>query len=130
MTEEFLYLIMLSGIFYFKEDQGEIAEKIQRTVDANQNIFISINDALFITQDYDEIEKLKLGFDQVYSGFALGGSTAAQKFSVPALRLVLRDGAAVLLDRGSARKLKELGKLASGLLSRPLEVELPGAIMN
>jgi hypothetical protein len=73
---------------------------------------------------------LKLGFDQVYSGFALGGSTAAQKFSVPALRLVLRDGAAVLLDRGSARRLKELGKLASELLSRPLEVEMPGAIMN
>jgi len=46
------------------------------------------------------------------------------------LRLVLRDGAAVLLDRGSARRLKELGKLASELLSRPLEVEMPGAIMN
>jgi hypothetical protein len=40
--------------------------------------------------------------------------------------MVLRDGAAVLLDRGSARKLKELGKLASELLSRPLEIEMPG----
>lgn len=58
MTEEFLYLIMLSSIFYFKEDQGEIAETIQRTVDANQNIFASISNAVFITQDYTEIERL------------------------------------------------------------------------
>jgi hypothetical protein len=90
----------------------------------------SLYRSIVLSAAYDEIEKLKLGFDQVYSGFALGGSTAAQKFSVPALRLVLRDGAAVLLDRGSARRLKELGKLASELLSRPLEVEMPGAIMN
>jgi hypothetical protein len=45
---------------------------------------------------------------------------------VPALRMVLRDGAAVLLDRGSVRKLRELGKLASELLSRPLEIEVSG----
>jgi hypothetical protein len=45
---------------------------------------------------------------------------------VPALRMVLRDGAAVLLDRGSARRLKELGKLVSELLSRPLELDMAG----
>ncbi|HEY1233228.1 MAG TPA: hypothetical protein VGH22_07600 [Candidatus Binatia bacterium] len=86
----------------------------------------SLYRSIVLSASYDEIDRLKLGFDEVYSGFALGGSTAAQKFSVPALRMVLRDGAAVLLDRGSARKLKELGKLASDLLSRPLEIELPG----
>jgi len=86
----------------------------------------SLYRSIVLSASYDEIDKFKLGFDQVYSGFALGGSTAAQKFSVPALRMVLRDGAAVLLDRGSVRKLRELGKLASELLYRPLEIELAG----
>ena len=86
----------------------------------------SLYRSIVLSASYGEIDKFKLGFDQVYSGFALGGSTAAQKFSVPALRMVLRDGAAVLLDRGSVRKLKELGELASELLSRPLEIELAG----
>jgi hypothetical protein len=86
----------------------------------------SLYRSIVLSASYDEIDKFKLGFDQVYSGFTLGGSTAAQKFSVPALRMVLRDGAAVLLDRGSVRKLKELGELASELLSRPLEIELAG----
>ena len=86
----------------------------------------SLYRSIVLSASYDEIDKFKLGFDQVYSGFALGGSTTAQKFSVPALRMVLRDGAAVLLDRGSVRKLKELGKLASELLSRPLEIEVSG----
>lgn len=86
----------------------------------------SLYRSIVLSASYDEIDKFKLGFDQVYSGFALGGSTAAQKFSVPALRMILRDGAAVLLDRGSVRKLKELGRLASELLSRPLEIEVPG----
>jgi hypothetical protein len=86
----------------------------------------SLYRSIVLSASYDEIDKFKLGFDQVYSGFTLGGSTAAQKFSVPALRMVLRDVAAVLLDRGSVRKLKELGELASELLSRPLEIELAG----
>ena len=86
----------------------------------------SLYRSIVLSASYDEIDKFKLGFDQVYSGFALGGSTAAQKFSVPALRMVLRDGAAILLDRGSVRKLRELGKLASELLSRPLEIEVSG----
>jgi hypothetical protein len=86
----------------------------------------SLYRSIVLSASYDEIDKFKLGFDQVYSGFALGGSTAAQKFSVPALRMVWRDGAAVLLDRGSVRKLKELGELARELLSRPLEIELAG----
>src|ERR1043165_9685878 len=86
----------------------------------------SLYRSIVLNASYDEIDRLKLGYDEVYSGFALGGSTAAQKFSVPALRMVLRDGAAVLLDRGSARKLKELGKLASELLSRPLELDMAG----
>ena len=55
---------------------------------------------------------------------------ATFKFTVERVRntarMVLRDGAAVLLDRGSARRLKELGKLVSELLSRPLELDMAG----
>lgn len=64
-----------------------------------------------------------LGVDQVYSGFAVGGSTAAQSFPVPALRIVLQNGQNVLLDRGSFAKLLDLGKLVSERLNKPLEIE-------
>jgi hypothetical protein len=100
----------------------EIDSRARQVILRRHSLYRSIT----LRASYDEIDKFKLGFDQVYSGFALGGSTAAQKFLVPALRMVLRDGAAVLLDRGSVRKLRELGKLASELLSRPLEIELVG----
>ncbi|HEX5607180.1 MAG TPA: hypothetical protein VFY96_11725 [Candidatus Binatia bacterium] len=100
----------------------EVDSRARRVILRRYSLYRSI----VLSASYDEIDKFKLGFDQVYSGFALGGSTAAQKFSVPALRMILRDGAAVLLDRGSVRKLKELGRLASELLSRPLEIEVPG----
>jgi hypothetical protein len=100
----------------------EVDSRARRVILRRYSLYRSI----VLSASYDEIDKFKLGFDQVYSGFALGGSTAAQKFSVPALRMILRDGAAVLLDRGSARKLKELGRLASELLSRPLEIEAAG----
>jgi hypothetical protein len=71
----------------------------------------------------EEINKIKLGFDQVYSGFALGGSTAAEKFPVPALRIVLTTGESVLLDRGSFRKLAELGKLMGERVAKPFEID-------
>jgi hypothetical protein len=100
----------------------EIDSRARQVILRRHSLYRSIT----LRASYDEIDKFKLGFDQVYSGFALGGSTAAQKFSVPALRMVLRDGAAVLLDRGSVRKLRELGELASELLSRPLEIDLAG----
>jgi hypothetical protein len=99
----------------------EIDSRARRVILRRHSLYRSI----ILSASYDEIDKFKLGFDQVYSGFALGGSTATQKFSVPALRMILRDGAAVLLDRGSVRKLKELGRLASELLSRPLEIDMP-----
>jgi hypothetical protein len=117
--------LILFAIAFFLVTQQRVIEVNSR---ARQVILRrhSLYRSIVLNASYDEIDRLKLGYDEVYSGFALGGSTAAQKFSVPALRMVLRDGAAVLLDRGSARKLKELGKLASELLSRPLEIEIPG----
>jgi hypothetical protein len=76
-----------------------------------------------LAADYSEITKLRLAVDQVYSGFAVAGSSAAESFPVPALRLILAGGQTVLLDRGSLRKLKNLGERIAARLLRPLEVD-------
>jgi len=76
-----------------------------------------------LSASYEEIVDVRLGIDEIESGFSLGGSTAAQKFPVPALRLGLPNGANVLLDRGSFRKLAELGKLASERIAKPFEID-------
>jgi hypothetical protein len=83
----------------------------------------SLYRAVTLRVPYGEIIKLKIATDQVYSGFALGGSTAAERFPVPALRIVLGSGQAVLLDRGSVRRLKEFGKLISERINKPLEID-------
>lgn len=72
---------------------------------------------------YDEVAALRLGIDDVYSGFAVAGSAAAERFPVPSLRLILTGGKTVLLDRGSKRRLEPLGKTVSRYLRKPLEVE-------
>lgn len=115
--------LVLFGISLFLITQRRIIEvdgRARQITLKRQSLYRSI----VLRAPYDEVDKIKLAFDLVYSGFALGGSTAAEKFPVPALRMVLRDRAEVLLDRGSARKLKELGKLVSELLSKPLEIDL------
>jgi hypothetical protein len=76
-----------------------------------------------LSASYEEISQVKLGIDQVYSGFALGGSTAAEKFPVPALRIILTTGESVLLDRGSFRKLAALGKSVSERMVKPFEID-------
>ncbi|MBI2988739.1 MAG: hypothetical protein HYY45_18400 [Deltaproteobacteria bacterium] len=70
---------------------------------------------------YDEVTALSLGTDQVYSGFAVAGSSAAESYPVPSLRLVLTDGETILLDRGGSRRLEELGEKLSNLLGKPLQ---------
>ena len=72
---------------------------------------------------YNEVTALKVGIDQVYSGFAVAGSSAAEQYPVPSLRLVLKEGETVLLDRGSFRRLETLGKRLSGFLGKPLHTE-------
>ncbi|HEU4342363.1 MAG TPA: hypothetical protein VFU31_12400, partial [Candidatus Binatia bacterium] len=72
---------------------------------------------------YTEIAGLRLGLDEVYSGFALGGSSAAEKFPVPSLRLIVRRGDAVLLDRGGTRRLKSLAERISQTIGKPLEID-------
>jgi hypothetical protein len=72
---------------------------------------------------YPEIKQLRLGLDQVYSGFAVAGSSAAESFPVPALRLVTFTGESILLDRGSFRKLEDLGKRIGCRVNKPLEID-------
>jgi hypothetical protein len=66
---------------------------------------------------------LTLTTDRVYGGFAVGGSTAAESFPVPALRLRLKSGDDVLLDRGSFRKLAALAERISERVAKPFEVD-------
>lgn len=75
-----------------------------------------------LTVEFAEIEALKLAPDQVYSGFAVAGSTAGEKsFPAQSLRLRLRNGQSVLLDRGGGRKIEALAQKLSRLLDRPVE---------
>jgi len=83
--------------------------------------------SIFRTQsfsaNYDDVVALRLGADQVYNGFALAGSTAAETYAVPSLRLVFRGGDTALLDRGGMKKLESLGARLSALVEKPLESE-------
>lgn len=73
---------------------------------------------------YDEVTALRLGVDQVYSGFAVAGSSAGESHPVPSLRLVLDNGETVLLDRGGTKRLEDLGRRLGAALGKPLRVEL------
>lgn len=70
--------------------------------------------------DFDDILSLKLVTDQVYSGFAVAGSTAGQGFPALSLRLVLGIGETILLDRGGRRRLEYLSHRLSYFLAKPL----------
>jgi hypothetical protein len=70
---------------------------------------------------FDEVVALRLGADEVYSGFALAGSTAAETYAVPSLRLVFREGDTALLDRGGIKKLETLGTRLAGFVEKPLD---------
>jgi hypothetical protein len=72
---------------------------------------------------YNEIDKVALALDDVYTGFAVAGSSAAQGFPVPSLRVVLSDGKSILLDRGNRRRLAEIGKKISLRLDKPLIID-------
>jgi hypothetical protein len=83
----------------------------------------SLYRSVILSASYDEVDEIRLAIDEIQSGFALGGSTAAQKFPVPALRLAFVSGDLVLLDRGSFRKLSEFGKLISERLGKSLAID-------
>jgi hypothetical protein len=106
------YLLTLKRIILF-DHQG------QRVVLTNQSLFNRSS----LSASYSEIERINLGVDQVYNGFAVAGSSAAQQFPVPSLRLFLVSGDSVLLDRGSRRRLKELGMQIGERLEKPFAID-------
>lgn len=83
----------------------------------------SLHQTTSLSIPYLEIDKFRLGADQVYSGFAVAGSSAAESFAVPSLRLVAVGGQSILLDRGSFRRLEELGKRLSARINKRFEVD-------
>jgi hypothetical protein len=85
----------------------------------------SLHQTNLLSVTYPEIKKLRLGMDQVYSGFAVAGSSAAESFPVPSLRVLATGGESVLLDRGSLRKLQDLGTRISDRLNKPFEIDPP-----
>jgi hypothetical protein len=74
-----------------------------------------------LSAQFDEIVALRLGTDQVYSGFALAGSSAAETYDVPSLRLILKSGSTVLLDRGGVKRLAALAERLRTAIDKPLE---------
>lgn len=114
--------LVLFGISFFLVTQRRTIE-INRTSGELALQRLSLYRSTVLKVSFDEIKQVTLSNDQVYSGFAIGGSTAAQSFPVPALRLIFSDGENVLLDRGSLRRLRDLGKLVSERVMKPLEVD-------
>jgi hypothetical protein len=114
--------VVLFGISIFLVTQRRIIE-----VDSQARQLTlrrqSLYRAIALTATFQEIREIRLGIDEIQSGFAVAGSTAAEKFPVPALRVVLTDRDAVLLDRGSFRRLTEIGKLISERIEKPLAID-------
>lgn len=114
--------LVLFGIAFFLITQRRIIE-ISRSTSELTLQRLSLYRSTVLKVSFDEIKQVTLSNDQVYSGFAIGGSTAAQSFPIPALRLIFSDGENVLLDRSSLRRLRNLGKLVSECVMKPLEVD-------
>ena len=114
--------LILIGIAFFL-----LSQKRTLVIDgATRRVMLSrrsLYRRILLTLDYADIEKLKLGADQVYSGFAVAGSSAAESFKVPSLRLIVKGGASVLLDRGGFKRLEDMGRRIGAQIDRPLEVE-------
>jgi hypothetical protein len=106
------YLLTLKRIILF-DHHG------QKIILTNQSLF---NRSL-LSASYSEVERINLGVDQVYNGFAVAGSSAAQQFPVPSLRLFLVNGDSVLLDRGSRARLRELGMQIGERLEKSLQID-------
>ena len=114
--------LILFGISVFLITQRrtiEVDSEARQITLRRQSLYRTISFAA----GYYEIREVRLGVDRVYSGFAIGGSTAAESFPVPALRLQLKSGGNILLDRGSFRKLADLGRLIGERMSKPVEID-------
>ncbi len=70
---------------------------------------------------FGEIAALRVGTDMVYSGLAVAGSTMGQsRFPTASLRLALKGGETVLLDRGSKQKIHDLALRINRFLDKPI----------
>lgn len=114
--------LVLFGISIFLVTQRRIIEFDNRARQIKLTRRSLYRSVVFMAA-YHDINELRVGVDEIQSGFAVAGSTAAQTFPIPALRLKLTDGKLVLLDRGSFRKLVEIGKLMEERLQMPLVVD-------
>jgi hypothetical protein len=117
----FMNVILLDISFYLLSQKRTIVvdNAARAVIFKKRSLFQTIS----LSVAYAEIQGLVLGIDQVYSGFAVIGSSSAQTFPVPSLRLFATGGESVLLDRGSLRRLEELGRRVSARLDKPLEVD-------
>ncbi|OGQ82232.1 MAG: hypothetical protein A3F90_10355 [Deltaproteobacteria bacterium RIFCSPLOWO2_12_FULL_60_19] len=77
--------------------------------------------------NWDEVKALRLGTDQVYSGFAIAGSSAAETYPVPSLRLVLKSGGTILLDRSGMKKLESLAERLGSYLNKDVVTQQPAS---
>jgi hypothetical protein len=114
--------LVLFGISFFLVTQRRTIE-IDGTTGEVTLRRLSLYRSTVLKVSFEEIARVTLSNDQVSSGFAVGGSTAAQSFPVPALRLIFTDGESVLLDRGSLRRLRNLATLVSQRVRKRLEVD-------
>ncbi len=117
----FMNLILFGIALYLLSQKRTIVldDKERRLTFSKRNLHKTIR----LSLSYGDIRALRLGLDRVSSGFAVAGSTGAQTFPTPALRLFLDNGETVLMDRGSKRRLQELGKRIGARLGKPLEVD-------
>ena len=113
--------LVLFGIAIFLVTQRRTIE-----FDSRAKSFVLCRQSLYrrttLTASFNEIEKITLSIDEVFSGFAIGGSTAAESFPVPALRIYFKNDRAALLDRGSMRRLEDAGKKIAARLGKSLEI--------
>lgn len=81
-----------------------------------------------LTVGFDEVASLKVADDQVYSGFAVAGSTAGEKsFPARSVRLLLAGSGSVLLDRGGGRRLDDLAARVGEFIGKPVDAVPPRA---
>jgi len=106
-----VYLLSLKRTIQFDGERRQV--RLQKR---------SIFRAARLTLRYDEIEALRLGIDRLHDSLAIAGSRE-ERHPVPSLRVVLKQGETVLLDRGGRRRLRDLGQSLSEKLGKPLQVE-------
>ena len=114
-------LVLLAiSLYLITQRRAILIDSAAQTVTLTRRSLHRIN---ALSLSYGEIEKLELVMDQVYSGFSVAGSSAAQSFPVPSLRLIATGGQSILIDRGSGRKLADLGRKISERLIKPLTID-------